>query len=219
MSTKGDAPMDDNLKEPQLRALQYWIVDGVSELLVGFIFLLAAIIYYVQASIPGSLLSKILGIASVILVCGVGFGGRWIIQHIKERTTYPLTGYVAYKSGWKNKWNVVIAIVVMALLLAYVVFTTVTDTNLTNWGPVVCGLLMGALMVQAGYRLDQPRFYLLAFFGVLVGIGLVLSGLRIEYSLPLFFGLNGLVLLVSGGLTLWKYLHQTPAPQDAPDEQ
>ena len=180
--------MPDDLKEPQLRALQYWIVDGVSELLVGFIFLLAAIIYYVQASIPGSLLSKILGIASVILVCGVGFGGRWMIQRIKERTTYPRTGYVAYKSGWKNKWNVVIAIVVMALLLAHVVFTTVTDTNLTNWGPVVCGLLMGALMVQAGYRLDQPRFYLLAFFGVLVGIGLVLSGLRIEYSLPLFFG-------------------------------
>jgi hypothetical protein len=69
---------------------------------------------------------------------------------------------------------------------------------------------MGALMIQAGYRLDQPRFYLLAFFGVLVGMGLVLSGLRIEYSLPLFFGLNGLVLLVSGGLTLWKYLHQNP---------
>ncbi len=212
--------MNDDLKNPQLRALQYWLMDGVFELLVGFVFLLAAIIYYVQESTPGSLLNKVLGIASVILVCGVGFGGRWIIQRIKERTTYPRTGYVAYKSGRKNKGDVVITISVMALILAFVVFTTVTDTKLIAWGPVVCGLLMGAFMVQTGYRLDLPRFYILALLGLLIGAGLVVSGLRIELSLPLFFGLNGLILLISGSLTLWKYLRSNPVPPaETPDEQ
>jgi len=212
--------MNDDLKDPQLRALQYWPIDGVSELLVGVIVLLAAIIYYVQESTPGSLLSKILGIASVILVCGVGFGGRWIIQRIKERTTYPRTGYVTYKSSWKNKGNVAIAIGVMALVFAFVVFTTLTDTKLIAWGPVVCGLFLGILMVQAGYRFGQPRFYFLAFLGLLIGAGLVVSGLRIELSLPLFFGLNGLFLLTSGSLTLWKYLRSNPIPPtEPPDEQ
>jgi hypothetical protein len=210
--------MNDDLKNPQLRALQYWLMDGVSELLVGFIFLLAAIIYYVQESTPGSLLSKILGIASVILVCGVGFGGRWIIQRIKERTTYPRTGYVTYKSSWKNKGNVAIAVGVMALVLAFVVFTTVTDTKLIAWGPVVCGLFLGILMVQAGYRLSQPRFYFLAFLGLLIGAVLVVSGVSIVISWPLFFGLNGLILLISGSLTLWKYLRRNPAPLEPPDE-
>jgi hypothetical protein len=208
-SDKGGAPMKVDLKNPQLRALQYWPMDGLSELLVGFIFLLAAIIYYVQESTSGSLLSKILGIASVILVCGVGFGGRWIIQRIKERTTYPRTGYVNYKSSWKNKGNVAIAVGVMALVLAFVVFTAVTDTKLIAWGPVVCGLFLGILMIQAGYR--QPRFYFLAFLGLLIGAGLVVSGIRIVLGMSLFFGLNGLILLISGSLTLWKYLRQNPA--------
>ena len=210
--------MNDDLKKPQLRALQYWLMDGVPELLVGFIFLLAAIIYYVQESTPGSLLSRILGIVSVILVCGVGFGGRWIIQRIKERTTYPRTGYLTYKSSWKNKGDVVIAIGLMALILAFVVITTVTDTKLADWGPVVCGLLMGALGVQAGYRLGLPRFYILAFLSLLIGAGLVLSGLSSVLSLPLFFGLNGLILLASGSLTLWKYLRSTHPREGAPSE-
>ncbi len=206
--------MSDDFKKPQQRALQYWLADGVGELFVGSILLLAAIVDYLQESAPGSLLSKILGIASVFLVVGGAFGGRWIIQRIKERTTYPRTGYVANKSGWKNKRDVAIAIGVMALLFAFVVFTTVTDTKLADWGPVVCGLFMGILLVQAGYRSDLPRLYILALLGLLIGAGLFVSGLGIVLSLPLFFGLNGLILLVSGGLTLWKYLRQTPAPPE-----
>jgi hypothetical protein len=79
---------------------------------------------------------------------------------------------------------------------------------------------MGVLVIQAGYRLGQPRYYLLAFIGILIGIGLVLSGLRIEYSFPLFFGLDGLILLGSGSLKLVKYLHKTPVPSpESPDER
>jgi hypothetical protein len=217
MSTKGDAPMDDNLTKPQLRALQYWLVDGVGELYVGFFFLLAATVYYFQESTLGSLLSKILGIASVILVCGGAFGGRWIIRHIRERTTYPRTGYVTYKSGWKNKSNVAIAIGIMALVLAFVVFTTVTDTKLIAWGPFVCGLFLGTLLVQAGYRSALPRFYILAFLCLLIGAGLVISGLSIVSGWPLFFGLNGLLMLISGSLTLGNYQRNNPAVQDVPD--
>ncbi len=211
--------MNDNLKKPQLRALQYWLVDGVSEISVGFIFFLVAIIYYLQETAPGSLLSRILSIASVLLVCGAGFGGRRIIQRIKEHTTYPRTGFVAYESGWKNKSDVMIAIGVMALLLALVVFTTVKDTKLTNWGPIVCGLLMGIILARAGYRSALPRLYILAFLGILIGTGLVISGLSITLSLPLFFGLNGLILLASGGVTLWKYLRRNPISSVTTDEQ
>jgi hypothetical protein len=212
--------MTDDLKDPQLRTLQYWTVDGVGELFVGLLFLLVAIVYYLQESTTGSLLSKVFGIVSVILVCGGAFGGRWIMQRVKERTTYPRTGYVAYKREKYSKGDVAIAVGVMALILAFVIFTTVTDTKLTGWGPLVCGLIMGVLMIQAGYRLGQHRYYLLAFIGILIGMGLVLSGLRIEYSFPLFFGLDGLILLGSGSLKLVKYLHQTPVPSpESPDER
>ena len=206
--------MNDNLKKPQLHALQYQFADGIGELSVGFLILLAAVISYIQESAPGSLLSKILGIASVLVVCGGTFGGRRIIQLIKERTTYPRTGYIAYKSSWKNKGDIVIAIPIMVLLLAFVVFTTVTDTKLDNWGPVICGFFIGTLMVQVGYRSALPRFYILAFLSLLIGAGLVVSGLNIALSLPLFFGLNGLILFASGGITLWRYLRNTRLPED-----
>ena len=206
--------MNDDLKKPQLRAIQYWLVDGIGEVSVGILILLAAVISYVQESAPGSLFSKILGIASILVVCGGAFGGRWIIQRIKDHTTYPRTGYVAYKRSWNAKGDILIAIPSMVLLLSFVVFTTVTDTKLANWGPVVCGLFMGTLLVRAGYRLALPRLYILAFLGLLIGAGLVVSGLRIALSLPLFFGLSGLILLASGGVTLWKYLRQNPIPQE-----
>ncbi len=204
--------MNDNLRKSRQHALQYWMVDGMGELSVGFVILLAVIIYYLQESTPGSLLSRIFSIASVLLVCGAAFGGHRIIQRIKERTTYPRTGYVVYNSGWGNKGDVAIAVGLAAFLISFVVFTTLTDTKLTDWGPVVCGLFMGILLVQAGYRSALPRFYVLAFLGLLIGAGLVVSGLSIVLSLPLFFGLNGLILLASGSLTLYKYLRQTPAP-------
>jgi heme/copper-type cytochrome/quinol oxidase subunit 1 len=110
--------MTDDLKEPQLRTLQYWTVDGVGELFVGLLFLLVAIVYYLQESTTGSLLSKVFGIVSVILVCGGAFGGRWIMQRVKERTTYPRTGYVAYKREKYSKGDVAIAVGVMTLILA-----------------------------------------------------------------------------------------------------
>jgi hypothetical protein len=210
--------MTENIKKPQLRALQYWLVDGVGELSVGFILLLVAMIYYFQEAAPGSLLSRILSIAAVVLVCGAGFGGRWMIQRIKGRTTYPRTGFVAYKSAWKDKSDVLIAIGVMALLLAFIVFTTLTDSQLADWAPLVCGLFMGIIMARAGYRSALPRLYILAFLSLLIGAGLVFSGLNIALSLPHFFGLNGLILLASGGLTLWKNLRRNPSFPEMTDE-
>jgi hypothetical protein len=205
--------MNDNLEKPQLHAIQYQFADGIGELCVGFLFILVAVITYLQETMPGSLMNRIFGIASVLLVCGAAFGGRWIIQRIKERITYPRTGYVANKSSWKNKGDIVIGLIMMAVLICFVVFTTVTDTKLADWGPVVCGLFMGTLFVRAGYRLSLPRLYLLAFLGLLIGAGLVISGLSPALSLPLFFGLNGLILFISGSITLWRYLRNNRLPE------
>lgn len=210
---------EETINDYQLRAFRYWVVDDIVELGIGFIFSLVAIINYLQETALESLLSKILNIISVVLVLSAGFGGRRIIQRIKVSTTYPRNGYVAYKGGWKNKGDIIIAVVVGGLILAYIVFTTVTDTKLANWGPVLSGLLMGILLVQAAYRFIMPRFYILALLSLLIGSVLVVSGLSLALSFPLFWGLNGLILLTSGGVTLWKYLRRRPSSTETIDEQ
>jgi hypothetical protein len=173
---------------------------------------MAAIVYYFQESMPGSILSKILGIVSVFLVCGGAFGGRWIIQRIKERTTYPRTGYLNYKSVWKNKRDVAIVIGLTALLLVINAFILVTGTKIDYLGLVISEVLLGVLVIQTGYHSGFHRFYILAFFDILIGAGLVVSGTSAVLALLLFFGLNGLILLIAGGLTLWNYLRENPLP-------
>ncbi|MGA2503790.1 MAG: hypothetical protein ABSG01_06835 [Anaerolineales bacterium] len=210
--------MSNDLKKPQLRTLRYWLVDGVPELFVGFILFMAAIVYYFQESVPGSLLSKILGIVSVFLVCGGGFGGRWIIQRIKEHTTYPRTGYLAYKSAWKNKREVMIASGLTALFIIFNVLILVTNTNTEHLGLVISGVLLGVLVIQAGYQSGLHRFYVLAFLDFLTGAVLLVSGITVVLGLSLFFGLNGLIILISGSLVLWKYMRANSAPQDTPSE-
>jgi hypothetical protein len=210
---------EETINNYQSRAFRYWVVDGIAELGIGFIVSLVSTIYYLQETFPESLLIKILNFIAVILVLSVGFGGWRIIQRIKVSTTYPRTGYVAYKGSWKNKGNIMIAVVVGGLILAFVVFTTVTGTKLANWWLVFSGLILGILFLQDAYRFTLPRFYILAFLSLLIGSVLVVSGLNLALSFPLFWGLNGLILLFSGGVTLWKYLRRRPFSTETIDEQ
>ena len=83
---------------------------------------------------------------------------------------------------------------------------------------VISVVLLGVLVIQVGYRSGLHRFYILAFFDFLIGAGLVVSGISILLGLLLFFGLNGLILLISGSLVMWKYMHSNLCSLDNPDE-
>ena len=77
---------------------------------------------------------------------------------------------------------------------------------------------IAAVIAWIGYRSALPRFYLVALAVFLIGISLAVSGLGDMLGLALVYGLTSLILFTSGGLTLWKYLHQNPVLQESPDE-
>lgn len=60
----------------------------------------------------------------------------------------------------------------------------------------------------------MPRFYLLAVFSALAGLGLALAGWGNSPALAIFYATVGLALLFSGLLTLIGYLRQNPTPQE-----
>jgi hypothetical protein len=105
-----------------------------------------------------------------------------------------------------------------ALFIIFNVLILVTNTNTEHLGLVISGVLLGVLVIQAGYQSGLHRFYVLAFLDFLTGAVLLVSGITVVLGLSLFFGLNGLIILISGSLVLWKYMRTNSAPQDTPSE-
>jgi hypothetical protein len=84
--------------------------------------------------------------------------------------------------------------------------------------PGLGGLLFSGLWALVGWKIALPRFYLVAAASLLVGAGLLVSGVGRNLGMASLFGAESVFLFASGGVTLWKYLHQNPAPQESPDE-
>ena len=62
------------------------------------------------------------------------------------------------------------------------------------------------------------RFYFLGGVSMLLGLALSVSGLPNGYSLGLFYGSMGICFLLTGGVTLGRYLHDNPVAAESQDE-
>jgi hypothetical protein len=208
--------MTDDLKKPQLRAIQYFYADGSFEFSFGGLCLLLAIYFTIQAAAPKSLLSNILDMGFILIVLGGSFLINRLVQALKERVTYPRTGYVAYKReyGLKRGVRLAMGMLIGALLSAFTIIAITKSPNVMDWMPGITGLIFAAVIAWLGYRSALPRFYLVALAVLLISVGLASSGIGNMSGLALVYGLTSLVLFVSGGVTLWKYLRSTRSPQD-----
>jgi len=90
--------MTDAVQKTIRRTRQYWHVDGFAEIWVGLLFLLIGLIFYGQALVPAR---SAAGISLQFAFPALFLVGMWIarplIKGLKERVTYPRTGYVAYQ--------------------------------------------------------------------------------------------------------------------------
>src|SRR5512138_5195 len=97
--------MKDSLAEIEGRVRRYWFSDGIGELMGGALFLLLGLYFSAQQYFGDqSPIGIILQSSFVILVIGGVFVGRWMINQLKSRLTYPRTGYVEYRV--KDKSNI-----------------------------------------------------------------------------------------------------------------
>jgi hypothetical protein len=206
--------MNQDFEELQKRTKRYWYTDGLHEIAFGFICLVLSLYFLAQVLLPeGSLLANLLTAGFVLLVLGSAFLTRWIVTTVKERLTYPRTGYVSYtKPGARQNWLAAILGMLFAILL--VAFFTTHPASLA-WMSAVSGLVFAAVWAALGYRLGLSRFYLLAGAALIFGAIPTLTDMQEILGLATFYGLIGLAMFVSGGLTLKSYLENTqPAAED-----
>jgi len=218
--------INDYLKRPK----RYFNIDGVGELSTGLMALGFGLLQYLQISNPpGSIWSSTYTLFTFVgvLAAITHYGPR----AIKQRITYPRTGYIQYKDEGKAR----LAAIAIAVLLAMV---TAGALVRSGGGFSALPALVG-LAVAASYAYGFARAVRWKWF---VAIALTLGALAIS-ALPadtvadwadptwldgpfpasvvgryvlmtLFFGLT---ILASGGITLAHYLSSTQPPAPEPE--
>ncbi len=204
--------MKDNFGQLLRRPRQYWFADGLPEIAIGCIFLVTGLLISGQAAAPGGSPWKgLTSLAFPILIVG----GMWLAQRLvaaaKARLTYPRTGYVAYPRPSRRRR--VLSTVLGAVAGGLAAFMLLTATALTfRLSFLLQGLFVGLLMALIGQGL--VRFYVLGALAAILGISLAVAAIPEEPGTGIFYGLIGLALVISGVITLWRYLRQNPLPQE-----
>ncbi|MDI6860397.1 MAG: hypothetical protein QMD25_00065 [Caldisericia bacterium] len=85
--------MNESINEVKKKTFQYWTIDGVPDLYIGFCLILYTILTMLYTKFGFSLILIFRNISLLFLIAF----GRIIIDKIKFYFTYPRTGYVVYK--------------------------------------------------------------------------------------------------------------------------
>jgi hypothetical protein len=213
--------MKDNLADVEGRVRRYWFTDGIGELMGGALFLLLGLYFAAQQYVgEKSPVGVILQSGFIVLVIGGMFVGRWMINQLKTRVTYPRTGYVEYRV--KDKNSVRRRTIAFALAMAVAMFAIVITRNINTIDSMVAltGLLVSAILLfNQGWAHGVGRFYVLSAVALILGIVLSVSGFARGYNLGLFYGFMGICFIISGGLTLRHYLSENPMPVEESNER
>jgi len=197
------------------RTHRYWYEDGLAEIAAGGMFVACGLFLLMMYSVPpGSLLAPVLAVAFIILVAFGGLPVSRAVKAVKNRVTYPRTGYVSYRRPESNRRRRIIAasLGIGIGVLGIVLSIADAPTWLMSM-PMVQGLIIGAALLYIGRRLGLTRFYALAFLSALIGVVVALNGFFDEaLGSAAYFGEMGFVLTASGLFTLRAYLSQTQPP-------
>jgi len=202
--------MSMNITSTQKRVFQYWFSDGLAELALGLVCLLMGLYLLAQSLIPqGSFAYRLLNLFSVVIVFGITRAVRRLLNSLKNRLTYPRTGFVAYKRPGKLAYLAtgLVGLFIFILVTGLLAFP---DSNLA-WMPAAAGIVFGGVLLFQALRTGLHRLFVLALISLLVGGGLAFSGIPDPLGLAFFFLLTGPCTLVPGAINLYRYLRLAQA--------
>jgi hypothetical protein len=202
-------PTDQILK----RTYRYWYEDGLAELAGASIFALMGLLFYIQALAPHGPVTALSALILPVIVIAGMLSAKRIVRTVKERVTYPRTGFVSYRSASRARrwWTAVPAMVLASLTAAWVLRGGLPFNTLL----LLQGWIIAVGFALPGWRYGLRRFFWLAVLSGLAGTFVSRSGWGIDLSDAAFFGALALGLALSGGLTLCSYLRHTQPPAEA----
>lgn len=200
--------MEPRIRDAERRAYRYWYEDGLIDILLGmFLLLVGATSVLEEVPLPEGL-AIAAGVVRIVVVVVAALVLRRIVRRLKERVTYPRTGYVAYRRrpGWLRWLKVGTGVTAGAIIG----LLSVSQSGVVQWLPVLAGTLIGAALLYAGVRFDLTRYHALALVSVLAGGVAAWLALSSTLRLALLLGIVGLAAVVAGVVTLIGYLRRNP---------
>jgi hypothetical protein len=203
--------MTTTIKSTIERTRQYWYIDGFSELLVGAIFVMLGFLNGAALIIHPSMGSAVIvGIGyPLVILGGVLFGNKWV-RSMKEKVTYPRTGYVKYFQPERPTRR---ARMIKAFVIAFMV-SIVTNVILSRldpfWIVLGTGLIIAAFVVYMAAQIPLNRFYILA--GWIAAVSLMAASIPVadDMQICLLLAGTGLGWLTGGAASLVTYLRDNP---------
>jgi len=199
----------------ELRALEnrprrYWNVDGIPELMMGLVWILWGGALLVGEAFPrGSAANVYWMVFPAVLVLS-GVASNWAIKKLKERLTYPRTGYIEYREPARHvRLLTGLMVVVTAAALAALIVTG-RAAGLEHTAAPAIGVILSLAFVVASIRQKAPHF--LALAGVALALGAAFATLKLGFAaINWLFVWLGVAATIMGAWRLRRYLQQHPA--------
>jgi hypothetical protein len=195
---------------------RYWYEDGLSDMGFGVWILGVGLLLAAQAlTPPGSPLWLVWGVGGPLLLIGGGVVVNKVVRTLKERITYPRTGYVSYERarGTSRIVRRLATFLVAAGVAAGIIVLQKNWLSLT----VIFGFVYLAAFTFVGLRFGLRRYLVLALWSLLLGLALASLSLKIEQAGALFQLGAGAAWLLAGWLTYRQYIASAPQPEEAGD--
>lgn len=206
--------MENQLDEIRKQNYRSWYQDGLAELAMGGLFLALAVFYGFQALLePANYLTAILSLALIVLIIGGVFFVRRLTGTLKTRLTYPRAGYVAFQRTQRNR-----RVILFALLFGAVIGLMMgVIREEVYWTPAALGGIFALVWAYYGYRSGLARFYLLALLMGAAGVGISVLTPNQPLALLAFYAVCAAGMLLSGGITLVRFLLSHPVQAEDSD--
>jgi hypothetical protein len=201
--------MSSQIDQIVQKTRRYWFEDGFVEIGMGVLFALIAAFLAIQELIPhDSMWFPIMVIGLPLVIIGASFPVKAFVTRLKERVTYPRTGYLSIHrdAGRNNGLALIAGAATAAAILLW--------NRWLGHEAIVAGLALGAAMVSLGWRFGVGRFYGLGVWAVLLGLAVSWqSSLSESLQIAALLAGLGAGLLISGLVVLRRYLDQHPPAQ------
>ncbi|MBN9658530.1 MAG: hypothetical protein J0H49_10155 [Acidobacteria bacterium] len=200
-----------NLKEIEGRPMRSWNMDGLQEMIMGILWILWGGLWLLGQELPKGKLYQAYWLVVPAMLALSGFAGNWVVRRLKERVTFPRSGYVALREPTRQeRLGTALLAIVVAAILAIVVLRTRTEGVAHLITPVV-GVILSLAFVVASLKQRAPHFLVLA--GVALALGIAFGALHTGWeSLNWLFVVLGVVAAVSGAIRLSRFVREHGVP-------
>jgi hypothetical protein len=204
----------------------YYNIDGVGELGIGFMCLGYALLGFLQLHTPQTAVWHRMYtfiIYLTVMVSIIHYGSK----AIKNRITYPRTGFVDYRPRDKYWLPMALGAATSALLGAVLLLAVRRHWEITTPASLI-GLVFAAsyIRIAVTVRWKWAIFWTMAVAAVVIAtlpadlLGAIAGDTSLTSAIPskavgafwLTFVVYGALLMISGGISFWLYLHHTQAP-------